>query len=507
MDIHKNDGEMNFGNDLGRGLTTVRQKTEPVLRREKMTSTTVPHHLTRKASGTQSSRKSLSGKQPRKSRSFTSTRPVLIPDRRRTISNLETKTDISGSSGRFGLEQIGDGEAVNLPKRPSLKNGNPTRSIATKPRPFTSSSSASSMSDNSDYSSFRKVSTTTSYPQKRTLRRTSSNETDTQSIGSNSSVTHPLHVKLAENGPKTNGELSRTSYEAWAAPTEHEMGRISISGSSPETRQHLIEKYLSNNTTTGGTAAKKDSTSSFDSGCNNTESFSNVNKSENKQSTGKQKENDKQSVAVPKLRLDKLDEGPNEGPGQGNSGRSKGWGLLKKKLIEVATEPNEDSKEPFEATNIDSPTTPESQSTAKYLKMLRERLRNCQPADIIASSDVGEIEKRKQVVERRKSVAGLGNKGSFFEAVLTAHALSKQGKLNTKPAGPSRRTSVEKMRSSGRLTRHSLPELTEKMKFNCSPHFQKTVTLMGKVDLFAEGDEDTLLKTEPPDTLTSRYSY
>ena len=507
MDIHKNDGEMNFVDDLGRGLATVRQKTEPVLRREKMTATTVPHRLTRRASGTQSSRKSLSGKQPRKSSSFTSTRPVLIPDRRRTISNLETKTDINGSSGRFDLDKIGDGEAVNLPKRPSLKNGYPMRSIATKPRPFTSSSSASSMSDNSDYSSLTKVSGKTSCRQKRTLRRTYSNETDTQSTGSNSSVKQPLHVKLAENGPKTNGEISRTSYEAWAAPTEHEMGRISISGSSPETRQHLIEKYLSNNTTTGGTATKKESNSSVDSGCDNKGSFSNVNKSENKQSIGKQRENDKQSVVVPKLRLDKLDEGPNEGPAQEKSGRSKGWGLLKKKLIEVAKEPSEDFREPFEGTNIESPTTQESQSTAKYLKMLRERLRNCQPADIIASSDVGEIEKRKQVVERRKSVAGLGNKGSFFEAVLTAHALSKQGKLNTKPAGPSRRTSAEKIRGPGRLTRHSLPELTEKMKFNCSPHFQKTVKLMGKVDLFAEGDEDMLLKTERPDTLTSRYSY
>lgn len=508
MDTHRNDGEMNFGEDLGRGLTTIRQKTEPVLQREKMRAATVPHPSTRKKSGVQSSRNNLSGKQPRKSSSFTSTRPVFISNQRRTISNLETKMDMNGSSERFGLERISDGEAVNLPKRSSLKGSNSARSVTTRQRPFTSSSSASSMSDNSDYSSFSKVSATASYARKRTLRRTSSNETDTQNNGSYSSVTHPKDVKGAESGSKARGETLRTSYQAWAAPTEHEMGRIAISGSSPETRRTLIEKYLSNNnTTTGGHATKKDSISSIDSAYDKREGFSDVNKSGNKQSTGEQGDNSKQGVAVPKLQLDKLDEGPNESVEQEKSGRSKGWGLLKKKLIEVAKKPNEDINEPDEATNIDSPTNQESRSTAKYLKMLRERLRNCQPADIIASSDVGEIEKRKQIVERRKSVAGFGNKGSFFEAVLTAHAMSKQGKLNVKPAGPSRKTSVDKMRASGRLTRHSLPELTEKMKFNCSPHFQKTVKLMGKVDLFAEGEEDMLSKPERPDTLTSRYSY
>ena len=504
MDAHSDGGDINFGEDLGHGLVAIRQKTEPVLRREKMTSTKVPPHLTRKASGIQSSRSSLSGKQPRKSSSFTSTRPVPISHRRRTISNLETKTDIDSSSGPFGFERIGDSKEMNLPKRLSLKSGNSTRSVSTKQRPFTSSSSASSMSDNSDYGSLRKFSNTPGSFDKMKLRRTSSNETDTQNSGSNSSITHPKEFKGAENGPKARGETRRASYQAWAAPTEHEMGRIAISGSSPETRRNLIEKYLCNNTATGGTATKKNSISSIDSACDNKEGFSNVNKSENKHSTGKQGDNNKQSVVVPKLRLDKLDEGPNEGASQEKSGRSKGWGLLKKKLLEVAKEPDED---PVEATNTGSSTNQEGQSTAKYLKMLRERLRNCQPADIIASSDVGEIEKRKQVVERRKSVAGFGNKGSFFEAVLTAHALSKQGKLSVKPGGLSRRTSVEKMRSSGRLTRHSLPELTEKMKFNCSPHFQKTVKLMGKVDLFAEGDEDMLPKTERPDTLTSRYSY
>ena len=170
--------------------------------------------------------------------------------------------------------------------------------------------------------------------------------------------------------------------------------------------------------------------------------------------------------------------------GQKGLAPNKGWGLLRKKLLEVTqvndTESNEDG-----GNDMSSGAQEETQSTEKYLKMLRERLRKCEPADIVASSNVGEISKRKQDIERKRSVAGVNKKNSFFETVLAAHALSKEDKLNNRPT---RKTSLSKIREVSDTLGQSLPDITYNSKFKSSPHFQKTIKLLGKRDFILEND-------------------
>ena len=163
----------------------------------------------------------------------------------------------------------------------------------------------------------------------------------------------------------------------------------------------------------------------------------------------------------------------------------KGWALLREKLHEV-TKLNHSE---LEMSDVDSDVcdkaNEEKQSTEKYLKMLRERLRKCQPADIVASSDVEEITKLRKGIERRRSVIGQNRKESFFETVLTAHALSKQNKLYTKPL---RKTNLSKISETNDLFQQNLPSITHNSKFKSSPHFQKTIRLLTKNDLIVDKD-------------------
>ena len=167
----------------------------------------------------------------------------------------------------------------------------------------------------------------------------------------------------------------------------------------------------------------------------------------------------------------------------------KRWGFLRDKLAEAAKEVH-DNKPDTELEieeNDESRETEEDgvQSTESYLKMLRERLRKCQPADIVASSNVGEITKRKQDIERKRSLVTGYKKNSFFETVLTAHALSKENKLNSRAI---RKTSLSRINERNDILGQSLPEISHNVKFKSSPHFQKTIELLGRCDFFVERD-------------------
>lgn len=162
-------------------------------------------------------------------------------------------------------------------------------------------------------------------------------------------------------------------------------------------------------------------------------------------------------------------------------GPKKGWGLLRKKLQEVAmdSQGNDESQGSQGESDVSSKVNDEVQSTEKYLKMLRERLRKCQPADIVASSNVKEITQRKQDVERKRSVVGTGKKNSFFETVLTAHALSKENKANGRPI---RKTSLSRINEGSDIIGQSLPDISINTKFKSSPHFRATIQSLEQSD-------------------------
>ena len=171
---------------------------------------------------------------------------------------------------------------------------------------------------------------------------------------------------------------------------------------------------------------------------------------------------------------EKNDIAKDKGGKQGMQTTKKGWGFLRAKLHEVTQLSQKEVQ-----TDPGTIEEEDEQSTEKYLKMLRERLRKCQPADIVASSNVGEITKLKQGIERKRSVTGFNKKGSFFETVLTAHALSKQNKLYSKPL---RKASLSKISETSDLFSHDQPRVAYNLKFKSSPHFQKTVKLLSKED-------------------------
>ena len=213
-----------------------------------------------------------------------------------------------------------------------------------------------------------------------------------------------------------------------------------------------------------------------------------------------------ESTVVPKLNLEELN-AEDELQKPPAKTVSRGWSLLRKKLIEVKEDPtkNEESNtEDSATTTTEDSTKPEDQSTVSYFKMLRERLRRCKPAEIVASSNVDEIVRLKQDLVRRQSLSSApGKKNSFFEAVLTAHALSKQGKLSNRSTPSSRRTSRSEPPN---FLPSQLPGASAyKTKFQCSPHFQKTINLMGKNDLFIK-EEDMSDAGESANTFESRYS-
>eukprot|EP00794_Sanderia_malayensis_P008830 gene8830-9775_t len=231
-------------------------------------------------------------------------------------------------------------------------------------------------------------------------------------------------------------------------------------------------------------------------------------------------------VVVPRLALEKLNENESSEKIQETTTKRRGWLLLKKKLQEVKQEPNavENSESPDVTSSkpdVTASTDSKEESTAGYLKMLRERLRRCQPADIIASSCVNEIAQRKQDLVRRKSgllLTSDGGKKSFFETVLTAHALAKQNKMGSKSTPTSSRSSLSSnssRRSSrsypGGLSSQSLPNISSnsnsKMKFHCSPHFHKTLRMMGKDDFFIREEEESVESTDDaPLSFVSRFS-
>ena len=176
------------------------------------------------------------------------------------------------------------------------------------------------------------------------------------------------------------------------------------------------------------------------------------------------------------------------------------WTLLKARLLENV----ESVREEIKNKNFNEEEKGEhpaennfDRQSAMYWKLLRQRLRKCEPAEIIASSDVQEIQKRRQrkeSLERRKSHPSMGRGSRFFQTVMQAQTLSKE--RNRIGSSDNKVYSLGTGKSQGvtstLLKRGSLPEIGSSVKFKCSPHFHRTLKSLDKDmnDLFVIEDEE-----------------
>ena len=431
--------------------------SDSVLKREKLAS----GNLVKRAPRRTIAETSVETSKSRAAQNGTTNTPKFISQRSRTMSNLEMCSDIKRTGERSSNgnhKSRGSIENDTVGSRPRRKISS-SAVIMQRPRAGTSFSDTTSprVAGENALSNNRSVERDDGYDQVSLVSVEEEPVGDMSKKRLGRTKSGPLRQVL-DNGREIDQMLG-SARKTRSSPDVDVLRTRKISTGCSE-RKEIIDKYI------------KDSPES--------------NKSKDSSNSKIQED-------------DKLD----QPEGNGNKSVNRGWGLLRKKLLEV-TRQNEDSDKKVEQIEQSNKLN-DDEATAEYWKMLRERLRNCKPADIVASSDVGEITKRKQDIERRKSTNRLKNgKSSFFETVLTAHALSKQGRLDT---GPKRKTSTSSTRSARSDSLQSLPDISYNCKFKASPHFQRAMEqIMGTDDRLPEGGNGTL-RLERPRTLATRYTF
>ena len=435
------DGQTQPG-EKSEGLATTPPtiKSDPILRRDKTTNGNLQRRtLTRKTVS-----EGLLERSRKVSIDAKTYNLGLLAQRPRAISNLETarekgrfKDKLLSSDGHTTHRRVASGNVSNVQRQRKISPLN-----------------EQSMSYNRSSSKGQ---------EKWAVRRTSSNELAKRKI-------QPITQSLLSisTGGRRDAETeslveSRTSqlnrHARSSLDGEKYKAKVYMTGSLE--RREIIEKYL------------KDTTPKIESldSTKKTNKLNNGGKSRSVTESGSKANEAATDVAK------------GTGEKQGTHTALRGWQLVREKLYEII-KLNERMEMIDVDTDVSSKTGKETESTEKYLKMLRERLRKCQPADIVASSNVGEITKLRKDIERKRSVVGQNKKNSFFETVLTAHALSKQNTLYKRPL---RKTSLSRISETNDLFQ-SLPSINYNIKFKSSPHFQKTVKLLAKHDIILEKD-------------------
>ena len=384
---------------------------------------------------------------------LTSKNPGFLAQRQRATSNLEIATDISNVRDKSvrSVDNIKISfDSYTVPKL--MASGNASN-VQRKRNSLKPNSNDQPTSHNRPSSKGQ---------EKWAIRRTPSNELPKRKT----SLAAPSlsSISTSSTGSRRDAETdsvlesrSTKGTRQFRSSLDGDKNKVSLYTSGSSERREIIEKYLRE------TKPKVESNNS-------------LTKKANKMN------NRRKSKGVVDLE-EKADEEGSEDVAKEGAKSFKGWELLREKLHEV-TQMNHSK---LEMSDVDSDAgdkaSEEKQSTEKYLKMLRERLRKCQPADIVASSDVEEITKLRKGIERKRSVIGQNKKGSFFETVLTAHALSKQNKLYPKPL---RKTSLSMISETSDLFQQNLPSITRNLKVKSSPHFLKTINLLTKNDLIVD---------------------
>jgi len=414
------------------------QKVETVLKRDKLaTSSSQRRPLTRKTVS-----EGLLQRSRKDSADYKSSNLSLLSQRRRAISNLET------------AKELGD--------------VNDKSAVYDYPKPRLDSFTISRLPTNNNVSNLHRL--------RKTYPPSNSNEQLRPSSRGQEKWAVPRNSSIELSRRKTSSLLQPISSSSISSRSDIDTDSLFGSRSMKSARQIRsspdVDKYKANVYSSGSTERREIIEKYLKEGKPKVESNSALKKKVVKtNSQGKVKGSiDSEGGA----QEEKKDFAKDDGRKDGTQTTKKGWGLLREKLHEVTQLSHKEVQ--TGAGNIEEE---DEQSTEKYLKMLRERLRKCQPADIVASSNVGEITKLRQGIERKRSVTGFNKKGSFFETVLTAHALSKQNKLYNKPL---RKASLSKISETSDLFSHEQPRITYNIKFKSSPHFQKTVKLLSKED-------------------------